>query len=56
MGSVQDILFVDGWASAVRVRRAVGWFARARGVWPDRFLRPIDGMKRSVCPWTTGSG
>ena len=36
MAPVQQILFVDGWASAVRVRRAVGWFARARGVWPDR--------------------
>ena len=36
MGSVQDILFVDGWASAVGVRRAEGWFDRARGVWPDR--------------------
>lgn len=36
MDPVQDILFIDGWASAVRVRRAEGWFARARGVWPDR--------------------
>ena len=36
MAPVQQILFVDGWASAVRVRRAEGWFDRARGVWPGR--------------------